>query len=323
MTAGRQWIATDFGGPEVLQLREVDLPSPGPGEVTIAVRASGMNPADYKHFGPGQDGRLLPLTIGYEAAGVLAAVGPGASIATGAAAGGDEVIAFQIQGGYASALNVRADDVFAKPGTLDFAQAANLLLTGTTAAELLATAAVAEGDTVLLHGAAGAVGLSVLQQARLIGARVIGTASADNSGLVESFGAVPVPYGGGPDALAARVRGAAPEGIAAVLDTVGTDEAVDASLSLLKDRRRLVTLTAFRRAAVEGFTAIGASNPASGPFRAKARAGLVEMAAAGDLTVRIARTFPFQDARQAVTALNGRHPSGKLALVLDAQGGLG
>jgi NADPH:quinone reductase-like Zn-dependent oxidoreductase len=318
MTTARQWIATDFGGPEVLQLRNVDVPSPGPGEVTIAVRAAGMNPADYKHFGAGQDRRLLPLTIGYEAAGTLAAVGPGTSIATGAAVVGDEVLAFQIAGGYASALNVRAPDVFAKPGRLDFAEAANLLLAGTTAAELLATAAVAGGDTVLLHGAAGAVGLSVLQQARLIGARVIGTASADNFGVVESFGAVPVPYGGGPEELAARVRSAAPEGIAAVLDAVGSDEAVDASLALLEDRRRLVTLTAFRRAAAAGFTAIGAGNPASGPFRAKARAGLVEMAAAGDLRVRIARTFAFQDAREAVAALKGAHPSGKLALVLDA-----
>jgi NADPH:quinone reductase len=318
MTTARQWIATDFGGPEVLQLRMVDVPSPGPGEVTITVRAAGMNPADYKHFGPGQDRRLLPLTVGYEVAGMLAALGPGASIATGGAAVGDEVIAFQIGGGYASALNARASDVFAKPGPLDFAQAANLLLAGTTAAELLATAAVVKGDTVLLHGAAGAVGLNVMQQARLIGVRVIGTASADNFGILESFGAVPVPYGGGPDALASRVRGVAPEGVAAVLDTVGTDEAVDASLALLDDRRRLVTLTAFRRAAAEGFTAIGASNPASGPFRAKARTDVVEMAAAGNLTVPIARTFPFQDAREAVAALKGPHPSGKLALVLDA-----
>jgi NADPH:quinone reductase-like Zn-dependent oxidoreductase len=318
MTTAWQWIATDFGGPEVLQLRMVDVPSPGPGEVTIAVRAAGMNPADYKHFGPGQDRRLLPLTVGYEAAGVLTALGPGTSIATGGAAVGDEVIAFQIGGGYASALNARASDVFAKPGPLDFAQAANLLLAGTTAAELLATAAVVKGDTVLLHGAAGAVGLNVMQQARLIGVRVIGTASADNFGILESFGAVPVPYGGGPDALASRVRGVAPEGVAAVLDTVGTDEAVDASLALLDDRRRLVTLTAFRRAAAEGFTAIGASNPASGPFRAKARTDVVEMAAAGNLTVPIARTFPFQDAREAVAALKGPHPSGKLALVLDA-----
>jgi NADPH2:quinone reductase len=317
MTTARQWIATDFGGPEVLRLNEVDVPPPGPGEVTIAVRAAGMNPADYKHLGPGQDRRLLPLTIGYEAAGVLAAVGPGTTIATGAGVVGDEVVAFQILGGYASALNVRASDVFAKPSTLSFAQAANLLPAGSTAAELLATAAVVRNDTVLLHGAAGAVGLSVLQQARLIGARVIGTASADNYGVVASFGAVPDPYGDGPGALAARVRGAAPEGVAAVLDTVGTDEAVDASLALLEDRRRFVTVTAFRRAAEEGFTAIGASNPASGPFRAKARMGLIEMAAAGDLTVRIARTFPFQDAREAVAALRGPHPSGKLALVLD------
>jgi NADPH2:quinone reductase len=318
MTTAWQWIATDFGGPEVLQLRMVDVPSPGPGEVTITVRAAGMNPADYKHFGPGQDHRLLPLTVGYEVAGVLAALGPGASIATGEAAVGDEVIAFRIGGGYASALNARASDVFAKPGPLDFAQAANLLLAGTTAAELLATAAVVKSDTVLLHGAAGAVGLNVLQQARLIGVRVIGTASPDNFGILESFGAVPVPYGDGPDVLAGRVRGAAPEGVTAVLDTVGTDEAVDASLALLDDRRRLVTLTAFRRAAAEGFTAIGASNPASGPFRAKARTDVVEMAAAGNLTVPIARTFPFQDAREAVAALKGPHPSGKLALVLDA-----
>jgi NADPH:quinone reductase len=79
-----------------------------------------------------------------------------------------------------------------------------------------------------------------------------------------------------------------------------------------------VTLTAFGRAAAEGFTAIGAINPASGPFRAKARTDVVEMAGAGNLTVPIARTFPFQDAREAVAALKGPHPSGKLALVLDA-----
>ena len=315
MTTGRQWIATDFGGPEVLQLSEVDVPPPGPGEVTIGTRASGMNPADYKHFGPRQDHRLLPLTVGYEAAGVITAVGPGTSIATGGGAVGDEVIAFQILGGYCSALNVRASDVFAKPGTLDFAQAANLLLASTTAAELLATAGVDEGDTLLLHGAAGAVGLSVLQQARLIGARVIGTASKDNFGIVESFGAVPVSYG---DGLESRVRDAAPEGITAVLDTVGSDEAVDVSLALLEDRRRFVTLTAFRQAAAEGFVAIGASNPASGPFRAKARADIVDMAAAGNLTVPIARTFPFSAAREAVALLAGPHPSGKLALVLEA-----
>ncbi len=315
MTTSRQWIATDFGGPEVLQLREVEVPPPGRGEVTIAVRASGMNPADYKHFRPGQDARLLPLTIGYEAAGVITDIGQDAQIAAGAGAMGDGVIAFQILGSYATAITVPAKDVFAKPASLDFAQAANLLLAGTTAAELLATAAVAEGETVLLHGAAGAVGISVLQQARLIGARVIGTASEENFTVVESFGGVPVSYHGD---LAERARLAAPDGIAAVLDTVGSDDAVDASLALICDRRRFVTLTAFGRAGKEGFVAIGASNPASGPFRANARAGLVAMAAAGNLTVPIARTFAFENAHEAVATLARPHASGKLALLVEA-----
>lgn len=313
MPTGWQWIATGFGGPEVLRLREVEVPPPGPGEVTIEIRACGMNPADYKHFGPGQDPGLLPLTVGYEAAGVVAALGPGTEITTGGGRVGDAVIAFQILGGYASAITVPASDVFAKPATLSFAQAANLLLAGTTAAELLVTAAVSGGDTVLLHGAAGAVGVSVLQQARLTGARVIGTASEANFGVVEGFGGVPVNYGAG---LEERVRRAAPDGVTAVLDTVGSDDAVDASLALLEDRHRFVTLTAFRRAADEGFVAIGAGNPASGPFRASARARIIEMAAVGNLTVPVARTFAFEDARDAVAALAGPHPSGKLALVL-------
>jgi NADPH:quinone reductase len=313
VATARQWIAADFGGPEVLQLREVDVPAPGPGEVTIGIRAVGMNPADYKHFGPGQDRSLLPLTLGYEAAGVITGIGQDTEIASGGGSVGDEVIAFQITGGYASAITAPAGDVFAKPGSLSFAQAANLLLAGTTAAELLATAAVAEGETVLLHGAAGAVGVSVLQQARLIGARVIGTASEANFGVVRGFGGVPVSYRG---SLAEHVRRAAPEGIAAVLDTVGSDDAVDASLALLADRRRFVTLTAFRRAAHEGFVAIGAGNPASGPFRASARARVTGLAAAGTLTVPLARTFAFEDARDAVAMLAGPHPSGKFALVL-------
>jgi NADPH:quinone reductase len=144
MMTARQWIAAGLGGPEVLRLREADVPPPGPGEVTIEVRACGMNPADYKHFAPGQDQSLLPLTVGYEIAGVVAGVGPDTEIAGGGSGG--EVIAFQVLGGYASAITVPAGDVFAKPAALSFAQAANLLLTGTTAAELLATARVSEGD---------------------------------------------------------------------------------------------------------------------------------------------------------------------------------
>ena len=133
----RRWIATGFGGPEVLEEIEVELPDPAPGEVTIEVLAAGMNPADYKHFSAGQDPSLLPLTIGYEVAGVIAALGPDTEIASGGGAVGDKVVAFRVSDGYSSALNAPAADVFAKPTTLSFPQAANLLLVGGTAADAL------------------------------------------------------------------------------------------------------------------------------------------------------------------------------------------
>jgi NADPH2:quinone reductase len=312
MVTASKWVATGFGGPEVLSLIEADVPEPGPGEVTIEVRAAGVNPADYKHFAAGQDPGLLPLAVGYEVAGVVTALGPGTELASGGGTAGDEVVASLVNGGYASALTVPAADVFAKPARLSSAQAANLLLVGTTAAEMLDVTGVASGETILVHGAAGAVGASVLQQARVLGARVVGTAAEADFGLVRSFGAEPVSYD---DELAERVRRAAPEGVAAALDTTGSDQAIDVSLALVADRRRIVTTAAFGRATADGFRSIGAANPASGPFRAQARARIIKQAAAGDLTVPIARTFPLSQAPAALTALRGPHPAGKLALL--------
>ena len=307
-----QWLAADFGGPEVLKQAPIDLGPPKRGEVTIEVRAAGMNPADYKHFAAGQDPSLLPLTIGYEASGVLLAIGPGTEIATGGGAVGDEVVAFQVTGAYASHLTVTASDVFAKPTNLSFAEAANLLLVGTTAAEMLDVTRVRGGDVVLLHGAAGAVGTSALQQARLLGATVIGTAAKANFDEVARFGGVPVQYGPG---LEERVRAAAPGPVTAALDTVGTDEAINVSLAAVADRQRIVTIAAPKRAKSDGLQWVGGSNPKSGPYRASQRARLLQMAARGDIIVPIAMTFSINDAPSAVAALMGEHPYGKLALV--------
>lgn len=308
----RRWVATDLGGPEVLRQVEVDVPAPGSGEVTIEVRAAGMNPADYKGFAPGGDRDRLPLPLGYEVAGVVTAVGPDTRIASGPVAVGDEVLAYRVVGGYATAMTVPAGDVFAKPAALDFPAAANLLLAGATAAEMLAVTDVAAGETVLVHGASGAVGVSVLQQAERIGARAIGTASERNFDTVRRFGGIPVAYG---DGLAGRVRDAAPEGVAAALDTVGTDEAVEVSLELVADRRRIVTIAAFGRAERDGIRVIGGMMPESAAFRDKARAGLAQLAAEGGLVVPVARTFPFGDAPAALELLSSGHPGGKLALV--------
>jgi NADPH:quinone reductase len=307
-----QWLATDFGGPEVLKQVPIDLAPPNKGEVTIEVRAAGMNPADYKHFAAGQDRSLLPLTVGYEASGVLSAVGPGTEITTRGGALGDEVVAFQVMGAYASHVTVKASDVFAKPANLSFAEAANLLLVGTTASEMLHVTGVRNGDVVLLHGAAGAVGTSALQQASQLGAIVVGTAAKANFDAVARFGGVPVEYGPG---LEERVRAAAPGPVSAALDTVGTDEAIDVSLAVVADRQRVVTIAAPARAKSDGVQWIGGSNPKSGPFRASQRSRLLEMAGKGEITVPIAMTFAMDDVPAAVAALMGPHPYGKLALV--------
>jgi NADPH:quinone reductase len=308
----RRWIATGFGGPEVLEEIEVELPDPAPGEVTIEVLAAGMNPADYKHFAAGQDPKLLPLTIGYEVAGVIVALGPDTEIASGGGTVGDEVVAFRVSDGYSSALNAPAADVFAKPATLTFPQAANLLLVGATAADTLDAVGISEGDTVLVHGGAGGVGTSVVQQAVLLGATVIGTAGERDFDAVRGFGATPVAYGPGLDE---RIRQVAPDGIDAAIDTVGVDEAVDVSLALVSDRGRIVSIAAFGRAGQDGFQLVGGSVPRSGPFRAAARRPILDLAAEGKLTVPIGQAFPLSEARRAVEALQGMHPYGKLALV--------
>lgn len=311
MTGARQWVAVDFGGPEVLRCIDVDAPDPGPGEVRIGVHASGLNPADAKHIAPGQDRELLPLSLGYEVAGVVTALGPDTEMASGGGAAGDEVVA-QVSGGYTTAITVPASSVFAKPPALTFPQAASLLLVGTTAADLLHACAAREGETVLLHGAAGSVGLMVLQQARQLGVRVVGTASQENFDFVRRFGGTPVEYGPG---LLERVRAAAPEGVAAALDTVGSDEAGDVSLALVQDRSRVVTIVAAPRAKAEGYVFVGASNPESGPFRARARGGILQLARDGELVVPMAQTFPFEAAPAAFALLTRPHPPGKIALV--------
>jgi NADPH:quinone reductase-like Zn-dependent oxidoreductase len=307
----RKWVAVDFGGLDVFREVEAEAAAPGAGEVTIEVRAAGMNPADYKHVTRAGDPSQLPLPVGYELAGILKAIGPGTEIASGGGAVGDEVLAFRISGGYASIVTVPAKDVFAKPANLGFPEAANLLLAGTTAAESLAVVGAKAGETILVHGASGAVGVSVLQQARELGIRVIGTSSAERFDVVRKFGGEPVEYG---DGLEQRVRDAAPEGIAAAIDTVGTDEAIDVSLALVADRQRIVSI-ASPRSEKEGIKGIGGQMPASAKFRDEVRPRLIELAAQGKLVVPIAKTFPLDDALDALTLLSGQHPGGKLALL--------
>ena len=307
----QHWVAARPGGLEVFDLVAYDVPPPAHGQVTIQVRAAGVNPADASHVAQGKRGPF-PRAVGYEVAGVVTAVGLDTEIASGGGVVGDEVLAFRVLGGWASEITVPARDVFAKPAALTFAQAANLMLAGTTASEMLHVTAVEPGETVLVHGASGAVGVSVLQQAAMLGLRVVGTCSPARFDEVRRFGGVPVAYG---DGLDARVREAAPQGIDASLDCVGTDEAVDVSLALVPDRARIVTIAAKQRGPEVGITVIGGDLPDSAAYRDGVRADLLRLAAEGRLEVPMARTFPLEEALDAMRLVQGGHPGGKVALL--------
>lgn len=304
------WIATRPGAIDVLHLVEYAVPPPARGEVTVRVLAAGVNPADYKHVANG-DPADFPKAIGYEVAGIITAVGPDTDIASGAVAVGDDVLAFRVTGGWATELTIPANDVFAKPPSISFEQAANLLLAGTTASEMLHATGVAKGESILVHGASGAVGVSLLQQAAMLGANVIGTASGRRFETLRRFGGTPVAYG---DGLESRVRTAAPAGIAAALDCVGMDEAIDVSLALVADRNRIVTIVAKQRASSEGFRAIAGAIPESQAYRDGVRADIIHLAAEGRLEVPIAGTYPLHRAPEAVQRLQTGHPDGKLVL---------
>ncbi len=309
-------IATAFGGPEVLAVTDEPAGLPGPGQALVEVRASGVNPADYKMYSGafGSDPASLPMRLGLEAAGVVRRAGPGAAGPAGPVSEGDEVIAYRASGAYASEILLPAQSLVPKPAALTWAEAAGLMLAGVTAWHCLAATGVGPGDTVLIHGGAGGVGLMAIQLAAARGAVPIATARPAGHKLLAEFGAIPVAYGPG---LAGRVRDAAPGGVDVALDLVGTDEAVDVSLELVADRARIATIAAQRRAAAAGIKALG-SGPGADPgteIRTAARTELAAMAGAGELRVVIAATFPLEQAADAHRAIMTGHTSGTIALI--------
>lgn len=305
------WFATGPGGLSDWELREVDVPAPEQGEVTIRVHAAGMNPADVKHSA--RPGASFPVPLGYEISGEITAIGPDTEIGSGPASIGDEVLAFRVTGGYATELTIPAEKAFAKPATLTHPAAANLLLAGATAAELLARSGAAAGDLVLFHAASGAVGVSFLQQAAAHGVRVVGTAGAGSADLVRRYGGIPIEYGEGLVDRAREAAGDAP--FVAALDAAGTDEAIAASLELVADRERVITIVRSDRVEADGIVMIGGMKKASAVFRDGVRGALVELAAQGSLEVPVARTYPLAEAREAAELLMSGHPGGKLALI--------
>jgi len=206
---------SEYGGPEVLRVVEIDAPQAGPGQVLIAVRAAGVNPSDWKdRAGEARDTVPVPLPsgVGFEASGVVDEVGPGVSNVSP----GDAVFGY---GTNTVAEHAVLTHWAHKPAALSFEVAGGLPVIVETAWRCLEQIGVKAGETLLVSGAAGGIGSAVLQLARLRGIAVIGTSSAQKHDYLRGLGAIPTTYGPG---LAERVRGLAPKGVNAALDVAGS-----------------------------------------------------------------------------------------------------
>jgi NADPH:quinone reductase-like Zn-dependent oxidoreductase len=206
--------------------------------------------------------------------------------------------------------------VLPKPVAMSWVAAGGLMLAGATAVHALTATAVSGGETVLVHAAAGGVGLMAVQVALAGGAHVIGTASERNHAYLRDLGAQPTTYGAG---LADRVRALAPDGVDAAVDCVGTDEAVDVSLELVADRDRIASIAAFGRGAEVGIKLLG-GGPGADPgteVRNAARVQLTKLVEQGKLEV-LARSFELGQVAEAHREGQAGHVTGKLVLVTGA-----
>jgi NADPH:quinone reductase-like Zn-dependent oxidoreductase len=312
----RTVIARQYGGIPDLEVAELPEAPLEPGRVRIAVKAAAINPADLKRLRGefGRNEKSLPLRLGSEVSGVVTEVAPDAVGPAGAIAVGDEVVGYPVSGGLAAEVVAKAESVLPKPGGLGWSQAAGLLLGAVTAFHLVEVAGIAEGDRVIVHGASGAVGSAAVQQARLRGAEVFGTVSAGREEALRAFGAVPVLYGPG---LEERLRALLPDGADAALDTVGSDEALDASVALVRDRNRVVTVAGFARAAELGIRLLG-NGPGADPgteVRANARLPMLRLAADGLLIGPPVIEFPLEQVQEAMALVASHHAGGKVVLL--------
>ncbi len=290
----------EFGGPQVLHETEVPTPEPAAGQVRVRTRTVGLNPLDAKIRSGAMEAAFptpLPAILGFEVAGTVDAVGEGV---TGVAVG-DDVFGRATGGAYAE--YALSGSFALKPAELAWAAAVALPVAGETAARVLNLLDLRDGETLLINGAAGAVGTMAVQLAVARDARVIGTAAEANHEYLTSLGAIPTTYGPG---LVDRVRALAPDGIDAVFDVAGRGALPD-SIELRGGTDRIITIA-------------DPAGPGLGvPFSSGGKgdddlAGLAEQVVAGKLVVNVGRTFPLAEVADAHRALETGHGRGKLVL---------
>jgi NADPH:quinone reductase-like Zn-dependent oxidoreductase len=301
----RAVVYSQTGDPaEVLSVAEVEEPHAGPGQVRIAVRAAGVNPIDWKVVGglmggdrSGGPGR--PTVPGIDAAGVVDEVGEGV---TGVQVG--DAVFGHATGGSAAEYAVLGAWAH-KPGVTPFEVAGGMPVAGETAVRVLDLLGLRTGQTVVVDGASGGVGIVTVQVAVTRGLGVIGTAGEANQDFVRSLGALPTTYGPG---LADRVRELAPDGVHGAVDTAGRGSVRDL-IALTGDPGRVVTIADF------GAHELGVQVTTGGGDAAPRLAVVGELLAAGRLDLPVAGTFPLERTAEAYAESRGGHVRGKLVLL--------
>jgi NADPH:quinone reductase-like Zn-dependent oxidoreductase len=292
----------------VLELREVDEPHPGPGEVRVRIAAAGLNPMDWLIPSSAElaqgFGYTLPSGFGTDFAGTVDEMGPGVE----GFAAGDRVYGGVLGRAVADFAIVRPDSgrLFHTPAGISDVVASTLTVAGLSAVAALDAIGLRAFDTVLIGGAAGGVGVYAVQLARIAGATVIGTCSEGTFEFLHDLGAQPVTYGAG---LADRVRALVPAGLTAATDLFGS-EAVQAALELGVAPERISTIIRWPEPP-NGVRLTGGGEAEPG-----ALGRVTEAILAGRLTVPIAATFPIEQVREAVTLQAGRHVHGKVVIAL-------
>ena len=300
----------EYGPVEVLDVRDVPVPEPGPGEVLIRVRAAAINPGEAKI----RDGSLherwpstFPSGQGSDFAGVVDKLGPGVT----AVAPGDRVIGWvDTRSSQAEYVVAEAANLAPKPSGLPWEVAGAIPVAGFTAWAMVRAVEVKPGDTVVVSGAAGGVGAIAVQLARRKGATVIGLASPSNHDWLKRHDVIPVAYG---DGVVERIRAAAPAngGVDAFLDTHGGDY-VELALDDLKVRpERIDTIVRFDAGAKYGVKMEGNAAGAS----AATLAELADLAATKEIEIPLAHTFPLAEVRAAYAQLARGHVRGKIVLI--------
>lgn len=313
-----------YGGAEVLRFEDVDAPEPGNGQVRVAIEAAGVNFIDTYHR-TGLYPLDLPLTLGLEGAGTVNAVGAGV---TGLAEG-DRVAWKSVAGSYAEQVVANEDDVVKIPGAVATKTAAAVMLQGLTAHYLVnSTYPIREGDTCLIHAAAGGVGLLLVQMAKMRGARVIGTTSTDEkAALARGAGADDLILYTEQDFEAEVQRLTNGQGVKVVYDSVAK-ATWEKSINCLKPRGYMVffgnasgPVPPIDPLLLSQKGSIYLTRPTLNDYTQTREEYLQRTAEVmgwlqdGALNVRIGEEHPLANAADAHTRLEGRQTTGKVLLI--------